>query len=54
MRIVIAIFVPFILFGHMGLLAGMSFHMHMRNASQQREHKSQSERKGPSDDNEHI
>lgn len=53
-RIVIAIFIPFILFGFLGLLAGTSFHLHMRNAGAHKEHKSSQDHKGPSDDGEHI
>lgn len=55
-RIVLAIFVPFILFGFVGLLAGTSFHIHTRNAmNEKKENKPNEEhKKNSSDDGEHI
>lgn len=51
-RLVIAIFVPFILFGFIGLLSGISYHIHISKASHS-DH-SDHEHKGPSDDQEHL
>lgn len=53
-RIVIAIFIPFIIFGLLGLLAGTSFHLHMKNATANKSHKDSDEHKGHSDEGEHI
>ena len=52
-RIVIAIFVPFILFGLIGLGAGTSFHIHTKQASEGN-HESHHEDKHASGDDEHI
>lgn len=51
-RIVIALFLPFILFGFLGLLSGISYHIHISKASHPEG--ASHEHKGPSDDDEHL
>lgn len=50
-KIVIAIFIPFVLFGVLGLLAGASFHYYTRHAQMMEENKpSKSSRRGSGDE----
>jgi hypothetical protein len=49
-KIVVAIFIPFLYFGLLGLLAGTSYHYYIRHAQIMSENRPKSSRKSESDD----
>lgn len=49
-KIVVALFIPFILFGFIGLLAGTSYHYYTRHAQIMSENRPQKSKRGSSDD----